>query len=190
MTRMADCHPDRKHFGRGLCTKCHANRNRHMEVSEGVPRATCHPDRAHCARGLCVRCYEKYMRSIMTPEDVARKKEIRLRSRLKRKGEVPVEVQKAVAFRKNMHSKYRMTPEGHAKMVEAQGNKCFLCGVEFASVHHKKNSICVDHCHETGKVRKLLCVSCNTSLGHFEMLDSRVGLPRVLKYLSDHRGDV
>lgn len=50
-TRMADCHPTRKHVARGLCGACYQARSRVWRK-----RATCHPDRPHSARGLCVSC--------------------------------------------------------------------------------------------------------------------------------------
>lgn len=55
-------------------------------------------------------------------------------------------------------------------MVEAQGGKCRICDKPFPSQRHTH----VDHCHETGKVRGILCHVCNTKLGWFETYRSRV----------------
>jgi hypothetical protein len=41
----------------------------------------------------------------------------------------------------------------------------------------------VDHCHATGKVRGLLCPSCNTALGFFK--DSARIVERAKQYLQD-----
>ncbi len=43
----------------------------------------------------------------------------------------------------------------------------------------------VDHNHETGKVRSLLCIRCNTLLGHVEK-NSQL-LPGLLDYLNKHK---
>jgi len=45
-------------------------------------------------------------------------------------------------------------------MVEEQQGKCARCGDT-----PKTLRLAVDHCHDTGKVRKLLCGPCNTYLG-------------------------
>lgn len=56
--RNADCHPDRPHRAKGLCTACYQQTRR----ERGAKQATCHPDRPALARGLCHKCYaqEKY----------------------------------------------------------------------------------------------------------------------------------
>lgn len=63
----------------------------------------------------------------------------------------------------NLRVKYNMSLEEHECKVRSQGNMCAICGSEFgeskASMPH------VDHCHETGIVRDLLCLKCNTALG-------------------------
>lgn len=47
-------------------------------------------------------------------------------------------------------------------MLEEQDGKCYLCGgIDF-------RNLAVDHNHKTGKVRRLLCSSCNTGLGKFK----------------------
>lgn len=47
-------------------------------------------------------------------------------------------------------------------MYEEQGGKCYLCGAS------QDRNLAVDHCHSTGKVRKLLCSQCNQALGLFK----------------------
>lgn len=42
--------------------------------------------------------------------------------------------------------------------------------------------LCVDHCHETGEVRGLLCSKCNTAIGMFQE-DINV-MYRAIEYLS------
>lgn len=62
-----------------------------------------------------------------------------------------------------LKSTYGMTIEDFENMKDAQGGCCYVCRVAETSL--KGRSLCVDHDHNTGKIRKLLCNSCNTSLG-------------------------
>jgi len=65
---------------------------------------------------------------------------------------------------------YGITWEQFNDMIAAQGGKCGVCGVMMgppARVEHGSAAITVDHCHKTGKVRGLLCYSCNLGLGMF-----------------------
>lgn len=55
--RIPDCHPDRKHCGRGLCGPCYQQARRAGTFVVGM--ATCHPDRPELARGFCHQCYAK-----------------------------------------------------------------------------------------------------------------------------------
>ncbi len=50
-------------------------------------------------------------------------------------------------------------------MSKAQDGKCKLCGREERT---KQRRLAIDHCHETLKVRGLLCHHCNTGLGNFK----------------------
>jgi hypothetical protein len=56
---------------------------------------------------------------------------------------------------------YGISEADFAAMREAQGDRCAICREMFTETP------CVDHGHDTGKVRGLLCRSCNTGLGAF-----------------------
>lgn len=57
---------------------------------------------------------------------------------------------------------YGITPERYAEMLHAQKGVCAVCD----KPPRGDKSLAVDHCHTTGKVRGLLCIGCNVSLGH------------------------
>jgi hypothetical protein len=59
-------------------------------------------------------------------------------------------------------------------MIEAQGGLCAICEGPLERPH-------VDHDHETGKVRGVLCFNCNGGLGKFA--DSADLLQRAAEYL-------
>src|SRR5690349_17201310 len=74
--------------------------------------------------------------------------------------------------------RYGITLEQKQQMMEQQGNVCLLCERPFPSVR----KACVDHCHTTGRIRGILCISCNHSIGNLG--DSYETLTRVLAYLA------
>ena len=73
---------------------------------------------------------------------------------------------------------YGITLDEYNEMFAEQNGCCAVCEkhqIEF------KDSLSVDHCHETGDVRGLLCFKCNTGIG--KLGDNIEGLERALKYL-------
>ena len=58
-------------------------------------------------------------------------------------------------------SKYGISADDVDAMLEAQGGGCAICGERperLASLH-------VDHCHDSGRIRGLLCLNCNQGIG-------------------------
>lgn len=62
----------------------------------------------------------------------------------------------------NLWRAYRMTPDEFAAILKWQGNKCGICSVTI------EDFPCVDHCHNTKRVRGLLCGRCNAQLAAIE----------------------
>ena len=58
------------------------------------------------------------------------------------------------------------SPLIYYRLLEIQDNKCAICNSKVGSTKHKNLSI--DHDHKTGKIRGLLCTSCNRQLGWYE----------------------
>lgn len=88
------------------------------------------------------------------------------------------------AFRKNERKRrYGLTDEQYQEMYAKQEGKCAICRCEDMG---GKNGLHVDHDHEAGKVRALLCAQCNQGLGKFR--DSVPTLQRAIAYLQEHEG--
>lgn len=77
---------------------------------------------------------------------------------------------------KYLFNKYDITLTDYEAMKKSQENKCWICG--------SKKKLVVDHDHDTGKVRGLLCNLCNTSLGGFK--DNIGSLKKAIEYLEVH----
>ncbi|MEU0807506.1 endonuclease VII domain-containing protein [Streptomyces sp. NPDC005970] len=60
----------------------------------------------------------------------------------------------------HLKRQYGLTPEELDLFVAAQQGVCCIC-LAAPPAH-------VDHCHEKGKVRGVLCFSCNAALGQFK----------------------
>ena len=121
-----------------LCTKC-------MEVK---PRNE-FSKRAASNDGLnryCKTCMGKYYQANNGEQRKRSKARLRIRNR-----DHP-EIQRA----QHLKGKYNMTQDDYNTLFLAQQGRCAICGKEVKLV--------VDHNHETGKVRGLLCKICNYAL--------------------------
>lgn len=75
-------------------------------------------------------------------------------------------------------AKYGLTPAQLAALIEAQGNRCAICGGERNGPGTRLH---IDHCHDTGKVRGMLCTKCNTAIGLLD--DDPTRAEQVARYL-------
>jgi hypothetical protein len=85
---------------------------------------------------------------------------------------------KAQQRKNDLKKKYNISPEDYDKMFEDQQGHCAICLTTSIKALH------VDHNHETGKIRALLCSHCNVGLGHFK--ESLNLLERAKDYLCKH----
>lgn len=77
--------------------------------------------------------------------------------------------------------------EQYTAMLEEQRGVCAICGKAEAATHRVTGQVrrmAVDHCHETGKIRGLLCTHCNAILGHAK--DRTEVLEAAIRYLRKH----
>ena len=88
---------------------------------------------------------------------------------------------------KALVAKYGITIDEFERMEVNQNGVCAICQTKpeindrWSSLTH---NLRVDHDHTTGKVRALLCLNCNTALGHFRD-DVRL-LQKAVLYLECH----
>lgn len=67
---------------------------------------------------------------------------------------------KLARYQLHVKRKYGLTPEEYDDMLVKQNGLCAIC--------QKREPKYVDHCHDTGVVRGILCPGCNTAIGQFE----------------------
>lgn len=77
--------------------------------------------------------------------------------------------------------KYGISKQEYEAMLFYQDGKCAICYTT-NSRHNKSNNLLVDHCHDSLKIRGLLCNRCNTALGLIN--DETSILKRMIEYLN------
>lgn len=62
--------------------------------------------------------------------------------------------------------RYGITKEDYEYLLTKQKGCCAICGTNNPSSKSKKHKyFSVDHCHQTKKIRGLLCATCNSAIG-------------------------
>lgn len=85
-------------------------------------------------------------------------------------------------LRSDLKKRYNMSLEDFNSLLGAQNGLCAICGHPETSRYRR---LSVDHDHNTGKIRGLLCSGCNSGLGRFK--DDPARVERALLYLTKHQ---
>ena len=93
---------------------------------------------------------------------------------------------KAIQNKKRINA-YGISTEEYELIRKKQDGRCKICKDrrERLKRNGKILSLSIDHDHNTGRVRGLLCYKCNLALGNFE--DKVIYLLRAICYLLKHR---
>lgn len=136
-------------------------------------------------RGDCIDCTKAYRAgryASIREREIARTKAWQLANRDRHLATQRARRQRpeVKARERNAHltRKFGITSATFDELLVAQGGVCAICGRpprEDISLH-------VDHEHETGRVRGLLCFRCNNALGDFD--DDPVLLRHAIEYLA------
>ena len=111
-------------------------------------------------RGSCKECESKKDRITYNRKDVKAKR---------------MKYQHSEKFSRKAHGyrlkeKYTITLNEYDEMYEKQNGVCAICG----KPEKRRNAwghilrLAVDHCHDTGKIRGLLCCNCNMGIGNLQ----------------------
>lgn len=154
--RPAPCHPARSLYAKGLCRRCYRNTS-YRKFHPKKPLTRDLPASCHPERRTHLKdlCASCYYKKWRTKKGIRYRRDYWLRYN------------------------YKITADVYDKMFLEQDGKCFLCG----EAPLDGVNLAVDHNHETGEVRKLLCLSCNAALGNVERCGAD-WMDRVRIYLS------
>lgn len=76
---------------------------------------------------------------------------------------------------------YGITEFEYNRLLDTQGFRCAICGTAECE-DTRRFRLAVDHCHTTGRIRGLLCNTCNRGIGFFK--DDVGVLAKAIAYLS------
>jgi Recombination endonuclease VII len=75
----------------------------------------------------------------------------------------------------HLKRRYGISRADYAALLARQGGVCAICGKP------PEKTLCVDHCHSTGRIRGLLCRKCNFGLGCYA--EDQAAMIAALAYL-------
>lgn len=129
-------------------------------------------------------CYEKSPRTINTRRKY--RQENKERIKIMRKNKKDEYKRNNIWYDKYLKMNYKIGQTEYNEMLIKQNYTCFICKLPETKLNVKGQikPLSVDHCHKTGKVRGLLCTTCNTSLGGFK--DNIELLENAIIYLKQH----
>jgi len=91
---------------------------------------------------------------------------------------------KEIKRKSHFKTKYGISVKDYEQMEKDHKGCCAICGI------HKNGfdkDLYIDHCHDSNKVRGLLCQSCNSGLGFFK--DNIRLMLKAIEYLEYSRED-
>jgi hypothetical protein len=90
------------------------------------------------------------------------------------------EIVRETKRRHKVRTAYGLGWDEYLALVNERGDNCWICGKQEAN----RSYLSVDHCHETGKVRGLLCDRCNNGIARFK--DDPKRIREAISYLADN----
>jgi hypothetical protein len=156
------------------CTRCQTTKPRSEFGRDRSRRDGLYPWCKPCKRTNAKICRER------SPEEARTRTE---RYQAKRDANIEARtryLQRAAAY--TLQKRYGITTADYNVIWDGQGGICAICGRPPKA--GRWGSLQVDHDHDTGEIRGLLCFSCNAGLG--QLGDSPESLERALCYVASH----
>ncbi len=137
-------------------------------MGKRVNPSKCHPEKLNFGHGMCEACYrrEYYKNNREKVMKIAMDHYWRHHEKNKQKANDKYRSGRdryTQCWIATIKRKYGITPEIYEEKLKFQGGVCEIC-----KEPPTKKLLCIDHNHETGQVRSLLCGNCNKKLGFIE----------------------
>lgn len=148
---------------RKICTKCNIEKDLKFFQKNRLTKSGYGP--------VCKECYR------LKSAEYLRKNSDHINARRRERHN---SVENKAKIRNRNIQRYGLSLEDYQNLLKFSDNKCFICEVNLDSSTHRLTPH-IDHCHETGKVRGVLCSKCNLILGHSN--DNIAILNKAISYL-------
>jgi len=162
-----------------ICTECSVEK----EISEfyKVPRGK------FGVMGKCKECIKKYQKDYHSEHPEKKQKYRNENKNIIRERNINYHINNPEAKKRQaLKRTYGITLEQYNKLFESQNGVCAICGKPETDTNNRTNKviqIAVDHNHQTGNVRGLLCGKCNRMLG---LVDDKIEvLIKAIDYLKE-----
>jgi len=166
------------------CLKCDNDLDKTMFSKDSTRKTGHHP---YCR--ICRNKLHEFRRKKIMEENGERQEKIRAYDRKRyangKKKQTKEQIRKAS---RNFSLKfyYGITHEEYLEIYENQKGLCAIC--EKPETRKEKTTgktkwLSVDHCHDTGRIRGLLCSKCNNAIGLLG--DNYEGVKKALDYLQE-----
>lgn len=156
---------DTYHHARRFCDACKRRRNTERSVRAYVPSR-------HDL--TCQRCGKPWTNRRLAKYDPDCRKEVQKEQRRAHARANRREARTRYLRAWGLQRRYGLTMEAYEALLAKFNHACAVC--------ESTEDLCVDHCHDTGKVRGILCRRCNRSLG--QLGDTTEHVRRLLDYLT------
>lgn len=135
-------------------------------------------------RYVCMPCWTKRQKRYnqKNPEHTRKIRKDSLIKRVSGWSDERKEIERIRKYNRWLNRKYGISIQEYEKILESQNNRCAICK---QSEPNGKGVFHVDHCHNNGHVRGILCAKCNILLGHAD--DNIVTLMSAIEYLRHHK---
>lgn len=194
--RIPDCHPDRKYESRGMCKQCYTkwyNENNSDKVRKRIEKYR------ENNREMIRETHERWKKN--NPEKVVilrnRYRAKNSKSLLERHRDYNSKNRETINVKSKeyrdanpekrietkLNARYKLTIREYQEMYDNQNGLCAICG----GISSNGRRLCVDHNHDNGKIRALLCDNCNVGIGRFK--DDKNMVYKAYLYLEKHDND-
>ena len=87
----------------------------------------------------------------------------------------------------DIRRRYFLSEDSAKELYERSMGTCDSCGDEWDPEKYKNRRFCVDHDHDTGAIRGILCMPCNAALGLLK--DDKEVVRKLLSYIEEYNGN-